>query len=354
MMRRTTVVCLNPNPPHTILYGTKQDPDYEPIAKNYLTEDNPQRPTISWEMEVLDAYYNGSFSITLGPSSNSSKSDCPQVKSEEIKDMFLRIGPQSRGNVSRETYGDKNSYYFHFGRTIFDVDCPKTPGKAFVNFESSNDNLEHAQVWTLTQAKNNDKFTLGGSLTSSFASYNNFWNYIVNTTADTTYPSRCPSKFSLRTLTSNTSATMNATITASSADLSFSFTDPETHYTITGSFSGKHWETGPKILFDKDAISTEGQTEHVKPRARKDRRMWIDKYGKWVFIGVGVVVVIFLLWILWKCCGALLNCLSCCFPCLSKQKRAEKKHRKLMQEHAQYHDQTGYHGQGMTYKAPGH
>jgi hypothetical protein len=155
-------------------------------------------------MEVTDAYYNGTYSLTLKPLSPTNKTyDCPQLKSQDIPNMFLRLGPQSKNNVSRKAYGDENSYYFQFGRSIFERDCPQTPNKAFVNFESSNDNLEHAQIWTLNQKKNGDKFELDGTLTSQFGSYNNFFNYVVNTTGtDSDYPcschSSCPTTFQVR------------------------------------------------------------------------------------------------------------------------------------------------------------
>lgn len=233
-------------------------------------------------MEVLDAYYNGTFTLTLTPpSSNITYSACPTLKSQTIPNAFLRLGPQSNRNVSRQSYGDKNSYYFHFGRTISGENCPYTANKAFINFESSNDELENPQAWTVSQKKNGDKFELGGELTSTLAQYNNFWNYVVNTTGtDSPYNASCPTLFSLRTLMAGTGAKMNATVSASEASMQFEFTDTQFGYVISGSFTGQHWAEGPKILFDKDAIQTEGDVPHVKPRAPK--KGFMEKYGKYI------------------------------------------------------------------------
>ncbi|PSN69025.1 hypothetical protein BS50DRAFT_586389 [Corynespora cassiicola Philippines] len=309
-------------------YGLRKDVNY--LSTLY--------PHVSWEMEILDAYYNGSMTLTLTPSAPNATYDCPELKSQEITDMFLRIGPQARGNVSRESYGDKNPYYFHFGRTIFKENCPFTPNKAFVNFESSNDNLQSPQIWTLNQKKSGDTFELDGTLTNTLASYNNFWNYLVNVTtfyngstagSDADYPVKtCPTTFSKKALRANTGAKMNATITATSADLTFSFHDEKAPgWTITGSFSGKHWEQGPRVLFDRDTIMTEGETVHVKPRAPKPGT-W-DKFGKYVAIGAAVFVVLIILFLLWKCCSCLFDCFSCCCACCgrAKQKREERKWR---------------------------
>lgn len=70
---------------------------------NYLTT---TQPSMNYEMEVLDAYYNGSFSLTLTPPQANSTFDCPQLKSQTIPNMFLRLGPQSNRNVDRKKYGD--------------------------------------------------------------------------------------------------------------------------------------------------------------------------------------------------------------------------------------------------------
>jgi hypothetical protein len=233
-------------------------------------------------MEVFDVYYNGTFTITLTPSaSNNSVLGCPTLTSQTIPNAFLRLGPQTNHNVTRSSYGDNNTYYFHFGRSLPDEKCPYTANKAFVNFESSNDNLDHGQIWTLNQKKSGDTFALDGSLTSTAASYNNFFNYVVNTTgSDAPYKSGCPPTFSIKTLLANSGTKMNATVSAAAASMAFEFTDPKTGYTIQGSFEGKHWEQGPKLLLTGEQISTEGEVPHVKPRAPK-KGFW-GTYGKWI------------------------------------------------------------------------
>ncbi|KAF2689335.1 hypothetical protein K458DRAFT_484090 [Lentithecium fluviatile CBS 122367] len=304
------------------------DDQFHNETRNYVTTG---QPLPSWQMEVTDTYYNGSFSMTLTPPSKNDTFDCPTLQSQTIPNMFLRLGPQSKGNVSRAAYGDNNPYYMHFGRTIFEQDCPKTENKAFVNFESSCDNLEQAQIWNLTANREGEKWTLEGELTSTVASYNNFYNYLVNTTgSDNSYPTSCKLHFQIQSMLAKTAAKFNATVTPDKADLSFSFTDTETQWQVQGSFSGTHWEKGPKLLFSSDKIETEGQVEHVKPRAPKDRRLWIDKYLKYILIAVGVVVLIGIIWFLWKCAGALLGCLRCCFPCCKADRRAARRNKKNM------------------------
>ncbi|KAH7122282.1 hypothetical protein B0J11DRAFT_334744 [Dendryphion nanum] len=290
---------------------------------NYMTT---KIPTINWGMEIFDAYYNGSFSLTVTPPTSNSTFNCPELKSQTIPNMYLRLGPQSNRDINRKNYGDENSYYFQFGRSIFERDCPQTPNKAFVNFESSNDNLQQAQVWTLKQTKNGDKFDLEGSLTSNLASYNNYWNYVVNTTGtDAPYPNpvypqiRCPRTFSLRTILANAGARMAATVTAKEAKMNFEFTDTEVGYKITGSFTGQHWEKGPKILFDKDTIQTTGEVPHVKPRVTK--KSATDGFLKWVIIGVSIGVGLLAVYLIWRFFSCLASCIKCCCCCKRKPKQ---------------------------------
>ena len=152
-----------------------------------------------------------------------------------------------------------------------------------MNFESSNDNLDHPQVWTLSQKKNGDHFELDGTITSNQANYNNFWNYVVNTTGtDQGYKSAtCPTTFAMKTLLANSHAKINATVSPSGATLDFEIVDSKVYaYTIKGRFEGKPWDKGPKILFDKDSIQTEGHVDHVKPHAPKDS--FLKTYGKYI------------------------------------------------------------------------
>ncbi|KAF2796890.1 hypothetical protein K505DRAFT_322998 [Melanomma pulvis-pyrius CBS 109.77] len=306
-------------------------------------------------MEILDAYYNGSFSLTITPPSSNSTFDCPELKSQVIPDAYFRVGPQSRNNITRKAYGDENSYYFQFGRTLVDEKCPYTANKAFVSFESSNDELEQAQGWTLNQKKNGDKFELDGTLTSNAAHYNNYWNYVVNTTGtDIDYPRKCPTLFSLRALLASTGAKMNATVTATAADLTFAFQDTkQPGYTITGSFSGQHWDKGAHLVFSADTIQTEGETTHVKPRAPKNNSFFA-RNKKWIIIGACVGGAIIVAVIIWKCFSCLASCFSCC--CNRPRRLAHKKHVKEMEARDTWHaeQQQGKLHADTTPKQPAH
>ncbi|KAF1963168.1 hypothetical protein CC80DRAFT_531005 [Byssothecium circinans] len=302
---------------------------------NYLTSLPPytKDPSPNWALEIFDAYYNGTLTLTLTPPPSNATYNCPLLTSTTLPDAYLRLGPSSRGSLSRSAYGDKNPFYFQLGRSIFTETCPVTPNKVSVNFESSNDNTENAQVWSLAAPKKEgaDTWKIEGSLSSTKASYNNYWNYIVNTTgAEATYPKRtCPTVFSLRTLLANTGAKMNGSVTAASADVGFSFLDPETKWTVSGAFSGKHWGKGARVVFDKEGIVTEGQAaEHVKPRKPAGRRSFMSRYGKYIFIAVGVVAGLGVCLVLWCCCGAVV---ACCCPCCSQKKREERRRKKAMQ-----------------------
>jgi hypothetical protein len=283
-------------------------------------------------MEVLDAYYNGTFTVTVTPpSSNATYQTCPELKSQVVPDAFFRVGPESKGNTSRKSYGDENSYYFHFGRSIHDQNCPQTPSKAFINFESSNDELQHAQAWKLNQKKSGDHFELDGTFNSNFAHYNNYWNYVVNATGydkpsnGSAYPYTCPRRFSMKTLTAGAGAKMTATVSATEAKMQFSFTEAEYGYTVTGSFTGQHWTKGPKLLFQKDAIDTEGEVPHVKPRKPKTGAFW-DQYGKYIIIAGVIVVLGVIIYVLWQCCAGVFACCGACFRCCGCSKdRAEKR-----------------------------
>jgi hypothetical protein len=304
-------------------------------------------PSIPWNMEILDAYYNGTFSLTITPPSSNGTFDCPELKSQTIPDVFFRVGPQSRNNITRKAYGDKNSYYFQFGRTLFDEKCPYTANKAFLHFESSNDELQQAQAWTLDHKKNGNQFELYGTIRSNRASYGNYWNYVVNTTgSDIDYPQKCPTAFSLRTMLASTGAKMNATVTATAADMEFTFKDTENPgYIITGSFSGQSWDEGAHLLFDKDTIQTEGETMHVKPRMHKS---FYQKNGKWIIIGAVVLCVLLAVWIIRRRLG----CLRVCFPCCRRERSHRKRPHKANRPEQDYHLQQHTAYTDWTLKVP--
>jgi hypothetical protein len=293
-----------------------------------------REPAISRNMETLDAYYNGTFSLKITPPPSNETFDCPELKSQTIPNMFFRVGPQSRNNITRKAYGDENSYYFQFGRTLPHGKCPYTANKAFVHFESSNDELQQAQAWTLDQKKNGNKFKLYGTLTSKVANYGNYWNYVVNTTgSNINYPRKCPTAFSLRTMLASTGAKMNATVTATGADMTFEFKDTEQPgYIITGSFSGQSWDKGAHLLFDEDTIQTEGETIHVKPHVPKT---FFQKYGKWIIVGVVIPSVLVAAWIIWR----RFSCFKACFTCFRKERTSRKKLHKRNKSDQHHHVQ---------------
>ncbi|KAF2017176.1 hypothetical protein BU24DRAFT_145121 [Aaosphaeria arxii CBS 175.79] len=301
-------------------------------------------------MEVLDAYYNGTFNVTLTPpSENSTYLECPELHSQIIPNAFLRIGPQSRNNVTRDVYGDENSFYFHFGRTLRDAKCPLTANKAFVNFESSNDELHKSQGWKLQQTKiNGNEFELQGEFLSTVAQYNNYWNYVVNNTGtDQGYPLGCPHQFSMTTLSAKVKPRMSASVSVEEARMEFSFMDSNNGYLISGSFQGKHWTEGPKILFDKETIQTEGEVPHVKPRAPE--KSWWDKYGKYIIIGgciLGILVLVYILWHFFTCLFACLQCIFCC-SCCKGNGRAARKARKQQEKEKDLEV-----GSSLAYKHP--
>lgn len=182
-----------------------------------------------------------------------------------------------------------------------------------------------SQAWTLTQKKNGDNFDLTGSLTSTVATFNNYFNYVVNATGpDAPYPVKCPRVFSMRAMLASTGAKMTATVSAKEAKMDFEFTDTKLQWKVTGTFTGQVWDKGPKIQFDKEAIQTTGEVPHVKPHPpEKKGGATMDGWLKYIVIGVAVVVGLFILYLIWKFFTCLFACIQCIFCCKRKSKKAE-------------------------------
>lgn len=187
-------------------------------ARNFIQSQvyaDPPSPyfNTNWNMDIFDVYYNGSFSLTLTPNTkNATYASCPTITSGTIPGYYLRVGAQSRDNITRKLY-DSNPFYFAFGLTIKDQVCPQTPNKLFAALESSNDFMNNTRVWDLSAKKpGSDKFGLAGSLTSEHASWNNYYNYLVNETgADISYANvnkSCPRWFNDKTLIAMNHAVM--------------------------------------------------------------------------------------------------------------------------------------------------
>lgn len=269
----------------------------------------------NWQFDILDVYYNGSFSITLEPNETDSRySSCPEITSQTIPDYYLRVGPQSRNNITREPY-DSNPFYFAFGLTIRSVNCPATSNKLFAALESDNDNLNITQIWDLTVQKSaNGSFDLAGSLNSEAANNNNYYNYLVNTTGtDSSYPvnSSCPIHFNEKGLTSLNKVTMTATIDAGSAFMTWDFVDSIYGHAIHGQFHGVVWDKGAQLDTSGNTIATTGQSQRIAVYKPKSFDFWADD-GKWVIIGGVVFVVLFGGYFAWRC-------FSCCRKRHAKQ-----------------------------------
>jgi hypothetical protein len=280
--------------------------------------------------DIYDAYYNGSFSITLEPDSNNQTiASCGTFKSHELDDGYLRIGAIARDNNTRSFF-DPNPYFFQFGRTFPGDKCPDTPNKLFASFQSSNDNLQAPSAWNLTVQKKDGKFQLGGSIGSPFASFNNYYNYLANKT-DVGYPtlngtvlSKCPTYFKKRTLTSANQVKMDATVDASTASMTWSFIDPTSGYKITGSFKGKAWEKGAKLDMASNSIVTTGQSKRIIPP--KPKHFWMDNL-KWFILAAVILILILLGTCIFCCCRSIFT--TCCLR--RKQKKAQHQYAKAAQ-----------------------
>lgn len=242
----------------------------------------------NWYYDIYDAYYNGSFGIQIQAPEGTNSSVCQNVISPIIPDMYFRIGQMSRsgGKYSRKDY-DKNQYYFRFGRGVQEnYVCGFTPKKLFTSFESSNSELDTNQAWTMDAKKSGDGFDISGKISTTVASYNNYFNYLTANSINTA--DECPDHFQIFALTAQNNATMTGTVTAGVANITWSFTDVITNWSVTGSFNGTVFESGAKLVTSGSQPQTSGEAKRVvtgKDAVKDDAK-------KVVKIAAGVVVVV--------------------------------------------------------------
>jgi hypothetical protein len=239
----------------------------------------------NWFFDIYDAYWNGSISMTLTPPSGSS---CSKLTSQTINNTYFRIGAMNRtGNAtySRSTYDTVNDFYFRLGRNQIgsDYKCPSTPNKAFIGFESSNSNLENHVAWNLSGQQSWGHHIISGNLNSDKASYNNHFNYLLTTAEQ---KAGCPSHFQAFTLTKANNVTFSGTVAAAKADISWSFTDVITKWTVEGNFTGAAWTEGATLNVATSSPETFGEAKRVT----SNETFW-KKFGK-IVIGVVVAVVV--------------------------------------------------------------
>jgi hypothetical protein len=271
---------------------------------------------------VYDAYYNGTFFLTLEPVATN-LSECYVLSSHTISDAYFRIGPQARNGLSRAEY-DSNPFYFAFGQTYRSTQCPQVYNNLYASLESSNDLLVYGQPWEVSAVKNgNDNFELTGSVTSPRASYDNYYNFLVNTTESEfqNYTDTCPIYFSKRTITSDNNLTMTGIVDALEATLSWSFTDFDVGYTVTGSFSGVWWTKGAKLDFSSATITTTGQSKRVSINPKS----FAQQNVKWIVLGCLLSAFIVLLVCIWCCCSTIFTRLCRCSSAFNRLRNSRKK-----------------------------
>jgi hypothetical protein len=245
----------------------------------------------NWYYDIYDAYYNGTFGITIQAPEGTNSSVCQNVVSPIIPNMYFRIGQMSRsgGKYSRSDY-DKNQYYFRFGRSVqSDFACGLTPKKLFQSFESSNSELDTNQVWTMDAKKSGDEFDISGKVSTTVASYNNYFNYLTANSINTA--DECPDHFQIFALTAQNNATMTGKVTAGVANITWAFTDVVTKWSITGSFNGTAWDSGAKLVTSGSQPQTSGEAKRIIDESAV--KSWWEEKGKIVIgVVVGVVVLV--------------------------------------------------------------
>lgn len=243
----------------------------------------------NWYYDIYDAYYNGTFGIKIQAPEGTNSSVCQNVISPIIPNMYFRIGQMSRsgGKYSRSDY-DKNQYYFRLGRSVQnDYACGLTPKKLFQSFESSNSQLDTNQVWTMDAKKSGDEFDISGKVSTTVASYNNYFNYLTANSMNV--PDECPDHFQIFALTAQNNATMTGKVTAGVANLTWSFTDVVTNWSVTGSFNGTVWDSGAKLVTSGSQPQTSGEAKRVGSTSA-DVKTDAKKVGTIAAIVVVVVV----------------------------------------------------------------
>jgi hypothetical protein len=201
------------------------------------------------------------------------------------------------GKYSRKDYDD-NPFYFRLGRfTGHDYYCQYTPRKMFASLESSNNGYDHLKVWTVKASRNGDKYEISGSITTTYANSNNYFNVLPSASSNTTAEEKCPSHFYAATLTMANKVTMNGTVNATSAQINWYFTDTTTGWTVTGTFSGTAWNGGAQLdLSSKSAApATTGEAKRVECKdCEDDDESYVEKHEKSIIAGTVIGGVVFL------------------------------------------------------------
>jgi hypothetical protein len=248
----------------------------------------------NWYYDIYDTYYNGTFNVKIEAPAGTNSSVCQDINSPHIPNMYFRIGQMSRsgGQYSRKDY-DKNPYYFRFGRSVqSDFACGLTPKKLFQSFESSNSELDTNQVWEMDAKKSGDGFDISGKISTTVASYNNYFNYLTANSINVA--DECPDHFQIFALTAQNNATMAGKVTAGVANITWAFTDVMTKWKFTGSFNGTAWASGAKLVTSGSQPQTSGQAKRILDKdAEEEVKSWWAEHGKAVIgVVVGVVVLV--------------------------------------------------------------
>ncbi|KIW02442.1 hypothetical protein, variant [Verruconis gallopava] len=206
--------------------------------------------------------------------------------------MMSRTG----GQYSRKDY-DSNPFYFRLGRfTEGDsYSCQYTPRKMFASLESSNNGYDNLQVWTTTAKLNGDKYDISGSVTTTYANENNYFNVLPFASSNTTTEAECPSHFYAATLLQDDKVTMNGSVSATSAEINWYFIDADLGWSVTGTFSGQAWDGGAKLDFSSNSPTpvTTGEAKRVNCD-NCESETYVEKHEKSIIAGTVVGGVVFL------------------------------------------------------------
>jgi hypothetical protein len=274
-------------------------------------------------MDIYDAYYNGTVTMTFEPDpKNVTTAACAKFESWTIEDAYLRIGPQSRNTINRGAY-DTNDLYLSIGRSIVPKECPFTPNAFFFAVESSSSLTYYGTAWDLNAVKSNDGFDITGSMNSRRAHYNNHYNYEVNST-DPGYAEyagfgnfTCPNLFFTQALTSMYSPTLSGSVTASEGNITWGFVDYFYGYQVTAKFSGAAWKKGAQLDTTGEAVATTGQ---AKRYTAPFEQSFMSRNLKWIIPVIVVVVMLALGY--------------CVFKCVRRSKRRKQAKAVKMQEYS--------------------
>jgi hypothetical protein len=240
-----------------------------------LNHIRPNNPNGNWYFEPYDAYFNGSFSVTIEPPASAPK--CVKITSQTIPNAYFRIGELEKNknaNFSRNVY-DKNKYYFRLGRSLgLTNKCPPTENKLFTSFESSNSNLENRLVWKLDSKRSGDRYDISGSITTDKANYNNHFNYLLKSNQS----AACPiNHFQIFTLTKLNKASIRGTVSAKEANITWEFTDTKSGWIVKGRFEGTWWDKGAKFVTSEAQPTTVGAAKRL---THPPKTFW-QKNGSW-------------------------------------------------------------------------